>query len=96
MKYSGGMNEERDPITELEHAITRRIGAWSVVFVLMVFVGAMVAPIFGGLIKGLLYEHYSLYNDCEQRVNHTMKAVWICLWVLAMTTWAIAIAINLC
>jgi hypothetical protein len=96
MKYSGGMNDERDPITEWEHAIYRRIGAGAVVCMITVFIGAMIAPIFGEWIKGYLYEYYCLYNDCEQRVKTAMKTVWICLWGLALVAWIIVFAVNLC
>ena len=91
-----GMNNERDPITEWEHAIERRVGGAVIVCMIAVFVGAMVAPIFGWWIKGLLYKHYALETDCDQKVEDTMKFVWVCLWILAFMAWAIAIGCNLC
>ena len=94
MVYRRGMIEERDPITEWEHAIGRRIGAVTVVCVLAVLVGAMVAPLFGGWIKNILYREYALYDDCEQRVAHTMKYVRIGLWALAVMTWMVIIALG--
>ena len=85
---------ERDPITEWEHAIGRRIGAAAMVCLLAVVVGALVAPIFGWWIKGLLYRHYALEDDCEQRVRGTMKFVWGGLWLLALVAWIFAIWCN--
>ena len=88
------MNNERDPITEWEHAIGRRIGAMAVVCLMAIVVGAMVAPIFGGWVKKLLYEHYALYDDCETRVKDTMPIVWLILWGIAIMAWIFAIACN--
>jgi Mn2+/Fe2+ NRAMP family transporter len=88
------MNEERDPITEWEHAIERRIGGAAVVCMLIVVVGAMVAPLFGWAIKTQLYRYYALEDDCEQRVAKKMKSVWIGLWLLAFMAWAFVIACN--
>jgi hypothetical protein len=95
MEYIGSMNIERDPITEWEHAIGRRIGAAAVVCALAIVVGAMVAPIFGWWIKGLLYRYYAIEDDCEERVENTMKIVWMGLWALAFVAWAFAIWCNL-
>lgn len=95
MEYIAIMNEERDPITEWEHAIGRRIGAAAVVCVLLAIVGAMVAPIFGFWIKSMLYRKYALFDDCEQRVKETMEPIWIGLWIIALLTWAIVIACNI-
>ena len=81
------MNEERDPITEWEHAIGRRIGAAAMVCVLTVIIGAMVAPIFGWWIKNLLYQHYALHSDCEQMVAKDMPAIWVALWIIAILAW---------
>jgi membrane protein YqaA with SNARE-associated domain len=89
-----GMNTERDPITEFEHAIGRRIDSAILVCILAVVVGAMVAPIFGWWIKGLFYRYYALEDDCEQRVKNTMKIVWIGLWMLALISWTFVIACN--
>lgn len=94
MKYLIGMNVERDPITEWEHAIERRLGAGIIVLVLAVLVGAMVAPAFGWWVKRTLYYEYAVYPDCEQRVKHTMKFVWVWLWLLAIGAWAFAIVCN--
>lgn len=88
------MNEERDPITELEHAIGRRIEAAAVICVLAVLVGAMVAPIFGWWIKSLLYRYYALCDDCEKQVENTMKTVWVWLWTIAFVAWAYVIWCN--
>ncbi len=88
------MIEDRDPITEWEHAIGRRISAAVVVCVLAVIVGAMVAPLFGGWIKNILYREYALYDDCEQRVVHTMKHVRVWLWVIAAMAWMVIIALG--
>ena len=89
------MNNERDPITELEHAVGRRIGAAAMVCVLMALVGAMVAPIFGWWIKGLLYRYYALDDDCESKTNKTMRFVWIGLWITAFLAWAFVIWCNI-
>jgi hypothetical protein len=94
MEYIISMNEERDPITEWEHAIGRRIIAAVFVCGIAVIVGTMVAPIFGWWIKGILYRYYALEDDCEQRVEKTMKSVWIGLWMLAIIAWIFAIACN--
>ena len=88
------MNIEQDPITDLEHAIGRRIGAAACICMLAVVVGAMVAPIFGWWIKGLLYRYYAIEDDCEQRVKHTMKFVWFGLWTIAVIAWVFAIMCN--
>ena len=88
-----GMIEERDPITEWEHAIGRRVGALVVVCVLAVLVGAMVAPLFGWWVKSLLYREYAIYDDCEQKVKDTMKYVWAALWTLAFVVWVVVIII---
>jgi len=89
------MNNERDPITEWEHAIGRRIGAAAVVCVLMVIVGAMVAPLFGGWIKSILYRYYALEDDIELRVETTMKTMRVWLWTIAAVAWAFVIWCNL-
>ena len=94
MVYCIGMNNERDPITEWEHAIGSRIGSAMVVCVLLVVVAAMVAPIFGGVIKNALYREYALYDDCEQRVTNTMKSVRIWLWTLAIVAWIVVIILG--
>ena len=89
-----GMNIDKDPITELEHAIGRRIGGAAVACALAVIVGAMVAPIFGWWIKRILYRRYALCDDCEQQVQNTMKPIWIILWMLAIAAWIFVIACN--
>ena len=94
MWYGMDMIEERDPITEWEHAIGRRMGAAVVVCVLAVVIGAMVAPLFGWWIRNILYREYALYDDCEQRVAQTMKSVWIGLWALAVVSWIVIIALG--
>ena len=79
MWYGKVMNEERDPITEWEHAIERRIGGAAVVCMLIVVVGAMVAPLFGWAIKTQLYRYYALEDDCEQRVakKNEIRMDWV-------------------
>jgi len=94
MGYSMNMIDERDPITEWEHAIGRRTGALGVVCVLAIIVGAMVAPIFGWWVKNLLYREYALYDDCEQKVKNTMKYVWAGLWTLALIAWVVVIVLG--
>ena len=94
MWYGKVMNEERDPITEWEHAIERRIGAAAVICMLAVIVGAMVAPIFDRVIKNTLYRTYVLDDNCEQLVNHKMKLIRIGLWALAIVSWIVIISIS--
>jgi heme/copper-type cytochrome/quinol oxidase subunit 2 len=85
---------ERDPITEWEHAIGRRIGTWAFVCVLAVVVLPVFFPLFASAIKGMLYRHYALEDDTEKKARHTMKVLWI-LWLVFLPVWlAVLILIS--
>jgi len=89
-----GMNE-RDPISEWEHAIGRRIGSWAVVGLLLILVGCLVAPIFGPMIRQKKMQKYAMFQDYEQRAEAEMPMVWLGLWSLAILAWIFVIICNI-
>lgn len=86
---------ERDPITEWEHAIMSRVAAWGFACILMVLVGCLVAPIFGPMIKRWKTHYYAVHDDCEQRAEAEMPVIRVWLWILAAIAWAFVIWCNL-
>lgn len=89
-----GMNE-RDPISEWEDAIGRRIGAASVVLLLLAFVCCLIAPVFGPFIKYAKLHEYVLFSDYERRAEEDMKVIRPLLWIVAIVSWIIFIICHM-
>lgn len=80
------MNEKR--------TISGTIAGAAFVCLLAVLIGCMVAPVFGGWIKHLLYVEYGDERDGEQKVNEMMPIVWVGLWIIALLAWAFVFLCN--
>lgn len=80
------MNEQ-DPIAKWGMAIKSRLGAATMVIILVVFVGCLIAPIFGPLIKRKLRCKYVLCDDYEERAETDMKSIRVILWMVAALAW---------
>lgn len=87
--YSRGMIEERNPITEWGNAIKHEAGGLTMAVILLAFICAMIAPIFGPIIKHLKRRDYVMYKDYEARAERDMKRIRPFLWVIALISWGI-------
>lgn len=77
----------RDPITEWENAIEKRIGAAAIVLLLLIFTFCLIAPVASPLIKQFRRRKYVLHDDYEERAEKDMKYIRLLLWIIAMITW---------
>ena len=78
---------ERDPISEWQHAITRRLGTATMVIILLAFICLLVAPVFGPLIKRFKRRQYALYKNYEELAEQDMKGIRPWLWVGSVIGW---------
>ena len=78
---------ERDPITEWEHAIERRLGAAVMVAILCAFICLLIAPAFGPLIKRFKRKQYAISRNYEELAEQDMRGIRPLLWVGAIIGW---------
>lgn len=84
-----GMIEERNPIKEWGNAIKHEAGGLTMAVILLAFICALIAPIFGPIIKQLKRRDYVMYRNYEQRAERDMKSIRPLLWIVALIAWVI-------
>jgi hypothetical protein len=93
MCYSMGMIE-RDPISEWQSAIKKRIENAIGTLMLLAFVCLLVAPLFGPIIKHMKRKQYVMYSDYEERAESDMKGIRPILWTIAIVGWIVLFYCN--
>lgn len=77
-----------------KRTISGWLAGWAFVCLLAVLIGCMVAPVFGGCIKHLLYVEYGDEQGGEQKVNEMMPGILCILWAIAIVAWAFVFWCN--
>jgi hypothetical protein len=88
--YGMGMND-----TSENSWVQNTFQAISVVVMLTVLVGCLIAPVFGPWIRRRLVREYAMEADWEKRVNSDMTGVMIMLWLISAAAWAFVLWCNL-
>jgi len=77
----------RDPITEWEVAIGKRV-EYGILFIPIFLMGLfLVAPLFGPYIKTHVRRQNVMYEDYELRTNRHMRVIYLILWAFAILGW---------
>lgn len=77
----------RDPITEWQTAIAKRIESAVLFLFILAFFCCLFAPLFGPSIKAAKRRQYVMYEDYEARTNAYMRVVYPILWIIAILGW---------
>ncbi len=80
---------ERDPITEWEHAIGRRLVNWSFVVILIAFICCLIAPLFSPMIKHTRRHYHIMSSNYEELAENDMKSIRPILWIIALIAWIV-------
>jgi hypothetical protein len=85
---------ERDPISDWENAIVKRVGTATVVLILLAFMCCLAAPLFGPSIKHMKRKEYAIFENYEEMAEADMKSIRPLLWIVAVIGWIIMIYCN--
>lgn len=77
------------------HWVRDTFQAISIMVMLVVLVGCLVAPLFGPWIRRRLVREYAMDVDWESKVNSDMTGVMIMLWLIAAIAWTFVLWCNM-
>jgi hypothetical protein len=82
---------ERDPITEWEDAIKKRIGEAIILLILLAFALCLIAPSFLPIIKAMKRRQYVMSHDYEELAEADMVNIRKWLWGTVIVSWTLLI-----